>query len=30
VMQGLNSFRDKMLELATTPVQSDNDDSQQP
>lgn len=30
VMQGLNSFRDKMLELATTPVQPDNDDSQQP
>lgn len=30
VMQGLSSFREKMLELATTPVQSDNDDSQQP
>lgn len=29
VMQGLSSFREKMLELATTPVQPDNNDSQQ-
>jgi len=29
VMQGLSSFREKMLELATTPVQSDSNDSQQ-